>query len=159
MCRTGGLPAHPGCIVLTEIAPGETAKGCAGPDGFSSHPVQGLKAMDPRIFLAVKRAAPSESLPEPLVRTSPTRLRNAMREVVIVSACRTPLGKFNGAFASLSARDLAIAAGKEAIAGRAGPFPRWPRSPWVSSTPPCRASAARQVSMRIGLPARSTPSA
>ena len=38
-----------------------------------------------------------------------------MREVVIVSACRTPIGKFNGAFASLSARDLAIAAGKEAI--------------------------------------------
>jgi len=35
-----------------------------------------------------------------------------MREVVIVSACRTPIGKFNGAFASLSARDLAIAAGK-----------------------------------------------
>ena len=45
-----------------------------------------------------------------------------MREVVIVSACRTPIGKFNGAFASLSARDLAIAAGKEAIR-RAGLAP------------------------------------
>ena len=38
-----------------------------------------------------------------------------MREVVIVSACRTPIGKFNGALASVSARELAITAGKEAI--------------------------------------------
>ncbi len=38
-----------------------------------------------------------------------------MRDVVIVSACRTPIGKFMGQFKDLSARDLAIVAGKEAI--------------------------------------------
>ena len=38
-----------------------------------------------------------------------------MREVVIVSACRTPIGKFMGQFKDVAARDLAITAGKEAI--------------------------------------------
>ncbi len=41
------------------------------------------------------------------------------KEVVIVSACRTAIGKFCGEFKNVSARDLAIAVGKEAI-NRAG---------------------------------------
>ena len=38
-----------------------------------------------------------------------------MKEVVIVSACRTPVGAFQGSFASLSALDLAQVAMKEAL--------------------------------------------
>ena len=38
-----------------------------------------------------------------------------LREVVIVSACRTPIGKMSGQFKDISARDLAITAGTEAI--------------------------------------------
>ena len=37
------------------------------------------------------------------------------RDVVIVSACRTAIGKFQGQFKDVSARELAITAGKEAI--------------------------------------------
>ena len=37
------------------------------------------------------------------------------REVVIVSACRTPIGKMSGQFKDIAARDLAITAGAEAI--------------------------------------------
>ncbi len=42
-----------------------------------------------------------------------------MKEVVIVSACRTAIGKFLGSLKDVSARDLAITAGKAAVA-RAG---------------------------------------
>ncbi len=42
-----------------------------------------------------------------------------MKEVVIVSACRTPVGAFQGAFASLTALDLGVVVINEAIA-RAG---------------------------------------
>jgi len=42
-----------------------------------------------------------------------------LREVVITSACRTPVGAFRGAFASLSALDLGVVVLNEAIA-RAG---------------------------------------
>ncbi|MBP1758101.1 MAG: hypothetical protein H6Q61_350 [Firmicutes bacterium] len=45
------------------------------------------------------------------------------REVVIVSACRTPIGKMSGQFKDISARDLAITAGSEAIK-RAGVDPQ-----------------------------------
>ena len=37
------------------------------------------------------------------------------KDVVIVSACRTGIGKFMGEFSNVSARDLAIAVGTEAI--------------------------------------------
>ncbi len=78
------------------------------------------------------------------------------KEVVIVSACRTPIGKFNGVFANTSARELAIAVGKEAIR-RAG----------INATDVDEIAMgelytgmqgslpARQVSMRIGLAPRS----
>ena len=42
-----------------------------------------------------------------------------MRSVFIASAVRTPIGKFGGALASLSAADLGVIAVKEALA-RAG---------------------------------------
>ena len=45
------------------------------------------------------------------------------REVVIVSACRTPIGKMSGQFKDISARDLALTAGSEAIK-RAGVDPQ-----------------------------------
>ena len=38
-----------------------------------------------------------------------------LNEVVIVSACRTPIGKFQGQFKTVSARELAMTAGAEAI--------------------------------------------
>ena len=38
-----------------------------------------------------------------------------LNEVVMVSACRTPIGKFLGQFKDVPARDLAVTAGKEAI--------------------------------------------
>jgi len=38
-----------------------------------------------------------------------------LNEVVIVGACRTPIGKFMGQFSEMGARDLAIIAGREAI--------------------------------------------
>ncbi len=39
----------------------------------------------------------------------------ALNEVVMVSACRTPIGKFLGQFKDVPAKDLAVTAGKEAI--------------------------------------------
>ena len=79
-----------------------------------------------------------------------------MKEVVIVSACRTPIGKFNGALSQLSARDLAIIAGKEAI-HRAGLSPSQVEEVAMGQlyTAMQGSLPARQVSMRIGLPASS----
>ena len=79
-----------------------------------------------------------------------------LREVVIVSACRTPIGKFMGELQDVSARDLAICAGTEAIK-RAGLDPSQIEDVAMGqlylgmqgSLP------ARQVSYRIGCPATS----
>ena len=43
-------------------------------------------------------------------------MTNAMLETVIVGACRTPIGSFGGVFKSVSARDLAAVAIREAVA-------------------------------------------
>ena len=79
-----------------------------------------------------------------------------MREVVIVSACRTPIGKFNGALASVSARELAITAGKEAIR-RAGIDASLVDEIVMGElyTAMQGSLPARQVGIRIGLPVRS----
>lgn len=79
-----------------------------------------------------------------------------MKDVVIVSACRTPIGKFNGALAQVSARELAILAGKEAIR-RAGLSPDQVEEIAMGQlyTAMQGSLPARQVSMRIGLPASS----
>lgn len=79
-----------------------------------------------------------------------------VKEVVIVSACRTPIGKFNGSLANVSARELAIIAGKEAIK-RAGLQPSQVEEIAMGElyTAMQGSLPARQVSMRIGLPASS----
>lgn len=79
-----------------------------------------------------------------------------MKEVVIVSACRTPIGKFNGVLGSVTARNLAILAGKEAIR-RAGIDAALVDEIAMGElyTAMQGSLPARQVSMRIGLPARS----
>ena len=54
------------------------------------------------------------------------------KDVVIVSACRTAIGKFQGQFKDVSARELAITAGKEATLTPST------RSSWVSAISACR---------------------
>jgi acetyl-CoA C-acetyltransferase len=80
-----------------------------------------------------------------------------MRDVVIVSACRTAIGRFLGSLKDVSARDLAITAGKAAIEKAAIPTDIIDEccmgqvfSHMNGSLP------ARQVAMRIGLPFRSS---
>ena len=78
------------------------------------------------------------------------------KEVVIVSACRTPIGKFNGVLKDVSARELAILAGKEAIR-RAGVAPELVDEIVMGEcyTAMQGSLPARQVSIRIGLDPRS----
>ena len=78
------------------------------------------------------------------------------REVVIISACRTPIGDFNGMFKSVTARDLAITVGKEAIK-RAGIDAELIDEIVMGQlyTGMQGSLPARQVSMRIGMAARS----
>ena len=80
-----------------------------------------------------------------------------INEVVIVSACRTAIGKFLGGLKDVSARDLAVTAGKSAVA-RAGI-----EADMVDEI--CMGQVyggmqgslpARQVGMRVGLPHRSS---
>lgn len=79
-----------------------------------------------------------------------------MKEIVIVSACRTPIGKFMGQFKDLSARDLAMIAGSEAIK-RAGIAPAAIEDVAMGElyTGMQGSLPARQVSYRIGCPASS----
>ncbi|MBB5183270.1 thiolase family protein [Catenisphaera adipataccumulans] len=74
------------------------------------------------------------------------------KEVVIVSACRTAIGKFLGEFKNVSARDLAITVGKEAIK-RAGIDPKQVDEIVMGEvyTGMQGSLPARQVSMRIGM--------
>ncbi len=79
-----------------------------------------------------------------------------MKDVVVVSACRTAIGRFLGSLKDVPARDLAITAGKAAVE-RAGipadiidEFCMGQVYPHMGGSLP-----ARQVSMRIGLPDRS----
>ena len=74
------------------------------------------------------------------------------RDVVIVSGCRTAIGKFLGQFKNVSARELAVAAGKEAIK-RAGIDAKIIDEIVMGEcyTGMQGSLPARQVSMRIGL--------
>ncbi len=76
-----------------------------------------------------------------------------MKEVVIVSGCRTAIGKFMGSLKDVPARDLAVAAGKEAIS-RAGISADIIDEIVMGQCLPALQGSlpARQVSMRIGLP-------
>ncbi|MFY9175610.1 MAG: thiolase family protein [Peptococcia bacterium] len=79
-----------------------------------------------------------------------------LKEVVIVGACRTAIGKFMGSLAGVQARDLAITAGKEAIK-RAGITADMVDEIVMGQlyTGMQGSLPARQVGMRIGLPHRS----
>jgi acetyl-CoA C-acetyltransferase len=79
-----------------------------------------------------------------------------VNEVVIVGACRTPIGKFMGSLKDVSARELAMTAGKAAIE-RAGISPEIIDEIVMGQlyTAMQGSLPARQVGMRIGLPARS----
>ncbi|MBQ3379779.1 MAG: thiolase family protein [Clostridia bacterium] len=78
------------------------------------------------------------------------------KEVVIVSACRTAIGKFCGEFSDIPARDLAIAVGKEAI-NRAGIKPEDVDEIVMGQvyTSMQGSLPARQVSQRIGMTPKS----
>ncbi len=80
-----------------------------------------------------------------------------MKEVVIVSACRTPIGGFMGTLANVTARELAITAGREAI-NRSGIAMDLIDEICMGQlyTGMQGSLPARQVGMRIGLPARSS---
>lgn len=79
-----------------------------------------------------------------------------INEVVIVSACRTAIGKFLGGLKGISARELAITVGKAAIE-RAGISPDIIDEICMGQlyTGMQGSLPARQVGMRIGLPHRS----
>jgi len=79
-----------------------------------------------------------------------------MEDVVIVSACRTAIGKFLGSLKDVTARTLAVTAGQEAIK-RAGISPDIIDEIAMAQCFPAMQGSlpARQVGMRIGLPHRS----
>ncbi|MFZ5968748.1 MAG: acetyl-CoA C-acetyltransferase [Bacillota bacterium] len=76
-----------------------------------------------------------------------------MREVVIVSAVRTPIGTFGGNFKNVSAVDLGIIVGKEAIK-RAGIKPEMVQEVIFGNVLQAGQgqNVARQVSVGIGIP-------
>jgi acetyl-CoA C-acetyltransferase len=80
-----------------------------------------------------------------------------LREVVLVSACRTAIGDFMGGLKDVPARDLAITVGKEAIE-RAGIAADMVDEICMGQlyTAMQGSLPARQVGMRIGLPHRSS---
>lgn len=84
------------------------------------------------------------------------RVSMNIKEVVMVSACRTAIGKFLGGLSSVQARDLAITSGSEAVK-RAGITPDIVDEIVMGQlyTGMQGSLPARQVGMRIGLPNRS----
>lgn len=74
------------------------------------------------------------------------------KNVVIVSACRTAIGKFQGQFKNVSARDLAVTAGKEAVRRAGIDVKSIDEIVMGECYPHMQGSLpARQVGMRIGL--------
>ncbi|MDD3222047.1 MAG: acetyl-CoA C-acetyltransferase [Clostridia bacterium] len=80
-----------------------------------------------------------------------------MKEVVIVSACRTPIGSFGGALKSVSAADLGAITVKEAIK-RAGIAPESVEEVVYGNVLQAGLgqNVARQVSIKAGLPVETT---
>jgi len=79
-----------------------------------------------------------------------------MKDVVIVSACRTAIGKFMGSLKDVTARDLAITAGGEAVKRAGIPAEIIDEVVMGEVFPGMQGSLpARQVGMRVGLPHRS----
>jgi acetyl-CoA C-acetyltransferase len=80
-----------------------------------------------------------------------------IKDVVLVSACRTAIGRFLGSLKDVSARDLAITAGKMAIERANIPSDIIDECCVGQVYPHMNGSLpARQVAMRIGLPPRSS---
>ena len=113
-------------------------------------------ATPPRDFSRREKVAASRPPDEgvPLGRAArPTRILRRVREVVVLSAARTPIGKFGGVFASLSAADLGTAAAAGALA-RAGVAPGevtetiFGHARQAGGGP----NSARQVAHRAGVP-------
>ncbi len=78
------------------------------------------------------------------------------KEVVIVSACRTAIGRFMGSLKDVHARDLAITAGKGAIERAGIPADIFDEITMGQLYTAMQGSLpARQVGMRLGLPHRS----
>ncbi len=76
-----------------------------------------------------------------------------MKDVVIVSACRTAIGKFMGSLKDVTARDLAITAGNEAVRRAGIPAGIIDEIVMGECFPAMQGSLpARQVGMRVGLP-------
>ena len=80
-----------------------------------------------------------------------------MKEVVIVSACRTPIGSFGGSLKSVSAADLGAITVKEAIK-RAGIAPEMVEEVVYGNVLQAGLgqNVARQVSIKAGLPVETT---
>lgn len=80
-----------------------------------------------------------------------------IKDVVIVSACRTAIGKFQGMFKDVSARELAITVGKEAIRRAGVDINTVDEIVMAECYSAMQGSLpARQVSLRIGLPIESS---
>lgn len=80
----------------------------------------------------------------------------SLKEVVVVSACRTAIGKFMGSLTNVSARDLAITVGKAAVERAGIPVDMVDEIVMAELYTGMQGSLpARQVGMRIGLPFRS----
>ena len=77
-----------------------------------------------------------------------------MSEAVILSACRTPIGKFRGSLSSVSATDLGACVVREAIA-RAGVTPHEVEEVILGMVLPAGTgqAPARQAALKAGLPA------
>lgn len=80
-----------------------------------------------------------------------------INDVVIVSACRTPIGKFQGSLKDVTARELAVTAGKEAIK-RAGISPEIIDEICLAEVfqQGVGSMQGRQVAMRLGMAVRSS---
>jgi len=80
----------------------------------------------------------------------------AVKDVVIVSACRTAIGRFLGSLKDVPAKDLAMTAGKAAIERAGIPADIIDECCMGQVFPhTCGSLPARQVAMQIGLPERS----
>lgn len=79
-----------------------------------------------------------------------------LEDVVLVSACRTAIGTLGGSLRTVQARELALAAGKEAIRRSGVPADQFDEICMGQILTALQGSLpARQVGMRLGLPARS----
>jgi acetyl-CoA C-acetyltransferase len=80
-----------------------------------------------------------------------------MTEVLIASACRTPIGSFQGALAALSASDLGAVAVREAVK-RAGIEPAQVERAIMGNVLPGPAGARAPAAIRRGCPSASARS-